>query len=494
VNQEPLHFGKVALRGSIVTGVSQVARIGVQFVSVAVLARLLAPQDFGLVAAVGPVVAFVGLFQNLGLQQAVVQRGGITEAQLNRMFWVMTAVGFSCTAIVLLLSPAIAWFYGDPRMRNIAILAGLPLFIGSMAGLPLSLLNRRLRFGQLAMLDAANAIVGLLVAAAAAWRGFGYWSLLIGSAAAAAVTLAGAWRCSRWTPGRPDFQLDRDILSFGANLTGFNLVNFFARNLDNILIGKYSGTVELGYYDRAYKLLLFPIQNIVTPLSRVMIPVLSRVQDDKQRFREIYLRTTWALAFVTAPGIAALVLTSDQVVDLLFGPRWHEVSPIFAWLGIAGLVQSASNTTGWIFICQGKTRTMFRWGIYSSATTIAAFFAGLPWGAAGVAAAYAISGYLLRVPVLAVAVHRAGPVSGYDFALVQLFYVASSTVAWMLLRFFPDVFLRFDDFADIVVAAALSYGLAALFTLAAPGPRRMAARIWASIAGMRRPDVSSVPL
>ncbi|MBN9075603.1 MAG: lipopolysaccharide biosynthesis protein [Rhizobiales bacterium 65-79] len=490
MNQEPLHFGRVALRGSLMTGVSQAVRIGVQFVSVAVLARLLAPQDFGLVAAVGPVVAFVGLFQNLGLQQAVVQRSGIDKDQLNRMFWVMTAVGLSCTVVVLLISPAIAWFYGDPRMRNIAILAGLPLLIGSMAGLPLSLLNRRLRFGQLAMLDAASAVLGFLLAAAAAWRGLGYWSLLIGSAASAAITLAGAWRCSRWTPGPPDFRIDRDILSFGANLTGFNLVNFFARNLDNILIGKYSGTVELGYYDRAYKLLLFPIQNIVTPLSRVMIPLLSRVQHDKQRFREIYLRTTWMLAFVTAPGIAALVLTSDQVVDLLFGPKWQAVSPIFAWLGIAGLVQSANNTTGWIFICQGKTGTMFRWGIYSSVTTIAAFLVGLPWGAAGVAAAYAISGYLLRTPVLAVAVHRVGPVSGYDFALVQFFYVGSSIAAWLLLHFFPGIFLRSSDFADIVVAALLCYGLAVLFTLAVPGPRRMALRIWGSIAGMRRPDAT----
>jgi PST family polysaccharide transporter len=484
VNQEPLHFGKVALRGSLVTGISQAVRIGVQFVSVAVLARLLAPQDFGLVAAVSPVIAFVGLFQNLGLQQAVVQRGAITEEQLNRMFWVMTAVGLFCTVVVLLLSPAIAWFYGDPRMRNIAILAGLPLLFGSMAGLPLSLLNRRLRFGQLAMLDAANALVGFVVAAAAAWRGFGYWSLLIGAAASAFLSLAGAWWCSRWTPGRPDFRVERDILSFGANLTGFNLVNFFARNLDNILIGKYSGTVELGYYDRAYKLLLFPIQNIVTPLSRVMIPLLSRVQNDKQRFREIYLHTTWVLAFVTVPGISALVLTSDQVVDLLFGPKWHEVAPIFAWLGIAGLVQSASSTTGWIFICQGRTRTMFRWGIYSSATTIAAFLVGLPWGAVGVAAAYAISGYVLRVPVLAVAVHRVGPVSGYDFALVQLFYVASSIVAWVLTRLFPEIFGQPNGLAAIALTVILCYGLAALFTLLVPAPRRAAARIWTSVAAM----------
>src|SRR6185436_7707957 len=125
----PLQFGKVALRGSIVTGISQVVKIGLQFLSVVVLARLLVPEDFGLVASVGPIVAFVALFQNLGLQQAVVQRAEMTDAALNRMFWIMAAVGLACTVTVVLVSPAVAWFYGDPRMRDITIAAGLPLLL-----------------------------------------------------------------------------------------------------------------------------------------------------------------------------------------------------------------------------------------------------------------------------------------------------------------------------------------------------------------------------
>ena len=341
----------------------------------------------------------------------------------------------------MLVSPAVAWFYGDPRMRDITIAAGLPLLLGSISGLPLSLLNRHLRFGRLAAIDVANALFGFLAAAVAAWCGLGYWSLLIGSAVSAAVSLAAAWWWSRWTPGRPDFAIDRDIMSFGANLTGFNLVNFFARNLDNILIGKYSGAVELGFYDRAYKLLLFPIQNIITPLSRVMIPLLSRIQDDKPRFRDLYLQTLWVLAFVTIPGVAALICTSEQVVAILFGAKWQAVTPIFVWLGLAGLVQSVSNTTGWVFICQGQTRTMFRWGVYGSATTIAAFIVGLPWGATGVAAAYAISGYVLRIPVLAVLMQRTGPVSAYDFLLPQILFVISSFVTWAIFKSLTDFFV-----------------------------------------------------
>lgn len=478
----PLQFGKVALRGSIVTGISQVVKIGLQFVSVVVLARLLVPEDFGLIASVGPIVAFVALFQNLGLQQAVVQRPEMSDAELNRMFWIMAAVGLACTVAVVLVSPAVAWFYGDPRMRDITIAAGLPLLLGSISGLPLSLLNRHLRFGRLAAIDVANALFGFLAAAVAAWCGLGYWSLLIGSAASAAVSLAAAWWWSRWTPGRPDFAIDRDIMSFGANLTGFNLGNFFARNLDNILIGRYSGAVELGFYDRAYKLLLFPIQNIITPLSRVMIPLLSRIQDDKPRFRDLYLQTLWVLAFVTIPGVAALICTSEQVVDILFGAKWQAVTPIFVWLGLAGLVQSVSNTTGWVFICQGETRTMFRWGVYASATTIAAFIVGLPWGATGVAAAYAISGYLLRIPVLAVLMQRTGPVSAYDFLLPQILFVISSFVMWAIFKSLTDFFVSPSDIVTVMMVTILSYALAGLLALALPQPRRIATTILGKLA------------
>ena len=203
----------------------------------------------------------------------------------------MAAVGLACTAIVLAVSPLVAWFYGDPRMRDITIAAGLPLLLGSMAGPAAQPAQPPPALRPAGDDRHRQCLFGFFAAATGACYGLGYWSLLLGSAVSAAVSLAVAWWWSRWMPGRPDFAIDRDIMSFGANLTGFNLVNFFARNLDNILIGKYSGAIELGYYDRAYKLLLFPIQNIIAPLSRVMIPLLSRVQDDKPRFRDLYLQT-----------------------------------------------------------------------------------------------------------------------------------------------------------------------------------------------------------
>jgi len=472
-NPPPPQFGRVALRGGLVTAGAQGFKMVIQFISVIILARLLVPEDFGLVASVGPIVAFVGLLQNLGLQQALVQRKDISDRQLNQVFWVSALVGLGSSVVVAALAPAIAAFYGDQRMLGITIASALPLLLGSIAAVPLALMNRHLQFGQLALNDVITAAAGLLAAAIAAWAGMGYWSLVLGPAVAAVVALAAAWQVVRWTPSRPDLKVDGDILSFGANLTGFNLVNFFSRNLDNILIGKYSGAIELGYYDRAYKLLLFPLQNITQPLTRVMVPLLSRIHEDKARFRDLYVRTNWLLAAVTMPGIAALTLTSEQVVALLFGPRWTAVAPIFAWLGIASLMQSVSSTTGWIFICQGKTKTMFHWGIYSSLTTVASFIVGLHWGAVGVAAAYAISGYVLRVPVLAVLVHRVGPVTAADFLIMQGLFIVSSLLAWLAYLGLPASLTGQSGLLAVALALCLNYGLALVLMLILPQSRKM---------------------
>ncbi|KAJ0340899.1 hypothetical protein COL154_014161, partial [Colletotrichum chrysophilum] len=238
MSETNINFGRVARRGGLVTGGAQASRIAVQFLSVVIMARLLTPEDFGLVASVTPIIAFVGLFQNLGLQQAVIQRRDITQRQLNQVFWLTVLVGAGSTLIVMALSPAVAAFYGDSRLVLVTIAAGLPLFLGSISALPLSLMNRNLQFVQLAMNDILIAVATFATAVVAAYSGLGYWSLLLASAVSALVSMVAAWNIVRWKPDRPEWRVDSDILSFGANLTGFNLVNFFARNLDNILIGR----------------------------------------------------------------------------------------------------------------------------------------------------------------------------------------------------------------------------------------------------------------
>ncbi|UUL82374.1 lipopolysaccharide biosynthesis protein [Sphingomonas qomolangmaensis] len=486
---KPLQLGRLALQGGLVTGLAQALKMALSLVSVVVLARLLAPQDFGLVASIAPIVAFIALFQDLGLQAAIIQRETITREHLNQTFWISPAIASVAALLIIAAAPLAALFYNDQRVTAIMVVAAVPIFIGSLATLPLSLLNRNMRFGNLALNDVLVAATGFGATVGAALLGSGYWSLVIGPIAAALTAVIAAWIASPWRPGRPTLKLDGDLWSFGANLTGFNIVNFLARNFDNVLIGRVSGMTQLGLYDRSYKLLLFPLQNISQPLSRVMIPILSRVQNDKARFRKIYLQTNMVLGFCLIPGIAAATLASDQLINLLFGPEWSAAAPIFAWLGIASLAQVVLVTNGWIFICQGKTRAMFRLGLWTSGVTVIAFLVGIQWGVVGLAAAYTISAYLFRIPALIAVLHRIGPVTASDMSGLLLVHLLPAALSAAIIWAANLEAWELSDVVSIGICVVLNYCLATLSVAIFPPARSAMVEVVGRLANLRRRQV-----
>jgi len=489
-----------AVRGGIVIGSAQLVRIGVQFLSVIVLSRLLLPEDFGLVASVTPLIGFVSMFQDLGYGQAIIQRRDITQEQTSSVFWTTAALGLSCALIAILASPAVAWFFHDRRLLPITIAASVPLLLGSLMSVPSGLLNRRLNFRGLAVSDALGAISGLACAIAAAYLGARYWSLMISSAVSSLVIVVGYWTCARWKPNRPKAQfVDKEIGRFGANLTGFTFVNYFARNLDNILIGHKAGSVSLGFYDRAYKLLYFPIQNINGPLYRVMTPLLSRVQDDRPRFREMFLRSTGQLTLFIVPAMAALVAVSHDFVIFVFGDRWAPVAPIFFYLGINGLLQPLGNATGWIFISQGRTDVMFRLGVFTSLITVASFFVGLHFGGAvGLAAAYAFVEYFVKSPIQYAVLHRLGPVTAWDLCWHQIPLLVAAGMTFAIVHYFLRGVLGMHGFAVIACALVISYVSAILITAIRPTgkavlneSRMLIGRLWNSATRFLRQQEAS---
>ena len=472
-HEVPKSLGGQAKRGGFAVGSAQLIRVGVQMLSVVVLSRMLKPEDFGLVAAVTPVISFLTMFQDLGYGQAIVQRSEISEEQISSIFWTTALLGVLCMVVTMLCSPGVAWFFHEPRLVWVTVGVSVPILLGSLMSVPSGLLNRRLQFKALAISDVLSSVAGLAAALIAASLGARYWALVISSFVSAAVMLVGYWKSSRWVPSRPRAKMvDKEIGRFGANLTGFSFVNYFSRNLDNILIGRVAGSIALGYYDRAYKLLYFPIANINGPLSRVMTPMLSRVQHDKRRFREMYLRSAGQLTLLIVPGMAALAATSNDVVTLLFGARWQPVAPIFFYLGVCGLLQPLNNSTGWIFISQGRTDVMFKVGVFSSIITVAAFVVGLHYGGAvGLAAAYAFSEYVFKTPVIYAALHRIKPVSAIDLVLTQLPLIISGGITLLLVKRVFQTTLGMHGLILILTAVAISYLLALAITAIRPGGR-----------------------
>ncbi|WP_232303432.1 MULTISPECIES: lipopolysaccharide biosynthesis protein [Paracoccus] len=424
------------------TGGAQAIKLGLQIISVIVLSRLLAPDDFGLVAMAGPVLAFMGLFQNLGLTQATVQRPRIGHEEVNFLFWINVGVSVAVAAAVVAIAPLAADFYNEPRVGPLIAAMALPVLLSGSGAQHGALLNRRMEFGRLAMIEVAVGLTTLGTAIVWASISPSYWALWGASVAGALVGIILVWVSSPWRPSRPGRAGNGwSMVGFGAELTGFNFANFFARNLDNILIGRYWGGVQLGLYERAYKLLLFPLTQITNPLSRVMVPTLSRMSGEPDRYRRAYLRVIRLVLLATLPGVAMSIAMADVLIPFLLGEQWAKSAIIFAALGFAGLVQPLNNPAGWLFVSQGRSREFLYWGLATAGFAVTAFSIGIGWGAVGVAFAYAISEYI-KTPILWWYVGRRGPIRVADILKATWPFLLGSHLVvlalWVLIPYFPE--------------------------------------------------------
>lgn len=456
--------------GAVATGLAQSVKVATQVISVIVLSRLLSPQDFGVVAMCAPVLVFIALFQDFGLTQATVQKSSISHDEVNYLFWINVTVSAALACVLAATAPLIAAFYGEPRVSPLVGAMALQILAYGLGAQHLALLNRRMAFGRLAIIEIAGAIAGLSVSVAWTLIDRSYWALYAGTLTGAALPALCYWMNSRWRPGFPR-KVDGvgELLHFGAGITGFNFANFFARNLDNILIGKYWGEAQLGLYDRAYKLLLFPLSQIANPLSRVMVPALSRLNGEPDRYRSAYLRVMRLMLLVALPGVATAVATSDILIPFFLGEQWRESSDIFRALGFAGLLQPLNNPAGWLFISQGRSGDFMRWGIVTAVTSTLAFVIGLPYGALGVAVAYAVSEYL-RTPFLWIYVGRKGPLRVGDMYRAATPFVLGAHLA-LAAVWFAKPSLPHQKILAIVAAAILSYLIAVVVALLFPSGR-----------------------
>ncbi|MDX3908900.1 MAG: lipopolysaccharide biosynthesis protein [Sphingobium sp.] len=429
-------LGNAAARGATLLGLSQAVKVVTMFASTVIVVRLLSPADYGVIAMVAPIASFILIFQSLGLGQAVVQRRDLTADQINAVFWFNIFASLAIALSFVALSPLVAMFYGDRRPGYVIAASGLTVVATGVSLLHVALLNRQMRFGALSAIDMTVAIVSFAATVLSALILRTYWALVIGPLVGAIAGSLLAWFMDPWRPSiRVRLQGARSLLRFGVDVTGFNLLNQLSRNIDNVLIAKVWGAVQLGLYDRSYRLMMFPLQTINQPLSRVMLPALSSVLTDPVRYRRMFLFAVRSLVFVTVPGALVAAACSEPLVVLLLGERWLGAAPIFFWLALAASVQSVSNATGWLFISSGQTRSMMNWGVASAIFAIGSIVIGLPWGATGVAAAYAAS-EVLRIPILYRWSTRNTSVNASDLYAVLLPSLAAgaagAAVVWVL--------------------------------------------------------------
>lgn len=395
-----------SIRSGAVVLIAQGATILIGFVSVAVLSRLLTPQDFGVVAIASAFVAFTTTLADHGLPQSIVQREDITDPQVSSLFWINCCGGL----LAAIIGVSIAWpvslaFQREELFPVISVLA-CTLIIKSVGAPQLALLRRQLRFPTHATIGVVANALGVIAAILAALAGWGYWALIAMTITMALGRTVGGWLFSAWRPSFPALASGiGPMVRFGVYLTGTSLVGAMARTMDRILVGYNFGNAAAGFYSNANRLILMPTSQINAPLTSVAIPVLSRLQTQHDRFREFYRRGVEAIVFSLCPFVLVAMISADHIVPLFLGEQWTDSVPIFRAMAPAALIACTNVATSWVYVPLGRTDRQFHWQVFRAIATVIAFFIGLQWGAVGVAASYSVMAIAIRFPAILYAIH-----------------------------------------------------------------------------------------
>ena len=424
------NLGQRTLRGGTIAITTQGIKFCITIVATSILARLLSPEDYGLIGMVGFVILFLSTYKDLGLAAATIQIPDLNSDQVSTLFWINVSVSVFIATLTVAISPLIASFYGDPRLTAIACVTAIGFLISGLAVQHDALLRRQMRYTAIATAGLVSMIVGYIVGIVMAWYGFGYWSLVGSQLALVFSSTVLTWFLCGWFPGWPKRNSGvGSMVKFGGNVTGFATINFFSRNLDNLLIGRFWGAHQLGVYSRAYQLMMLPIDQINEPITSVAVPTLSTLADSPERYRQAYLRIIEKVALITMPGVALMIVTADWIVQIVLGSQWTAAASILMCLGFTGMFQPIANTTGWLLLSQGRSGDMLRWGVISGPLIILSILVGLPWGAFGVALAYSAVRVFINDPLLYWFVGRQGPVRTRDFYVTMAPFAVSSLMA-----------------------------------------------------------------
>lgn len=378
----------------------------IQLGSTMLLARLLDPSDFGLVAMVMAVVGIADLVRDFGLTGAILQARELTQKQWSGLLWFSVLLGTGLMIVTAACAPLIAALYGEERLLVLTLAIAPTLLLNGIAMPMQAAVQRDLRFGTLALIDIVSMAVGVVLSLVAALLGWGVWSLVVLAGAGQVYRLVALWVAAKPRWGRP--RLSRDIRPFvttGGSIFGVQLLNYAARNLDNVVIGQQLGPAALGQYSRAYALFLLPQQQLTAPLGRVALPVLSRLQDDGDRYRRYVRAALTVIGYLSLPTYAIAAAVAVPLMLVLLGPGWDQAGHVFALLAIAGVAQAVGNVQGWLYISLGRAHRQLIYYLVTRPIVIAAFVIGVWWdGMNGLALLYGLVTVALLVPGYAVAI------------------------------------------------------------------------------------------
>jgi PST family polysaccharide transporter len=393
--------GSRSLRGGAVSVLARGVNALIQIGSVLFLARLLSPEDYGLVSMVAAVTGFAPVLVDLGTRDAVVQRSRVSRGEVSALFWITMAIGIGSGLLVAAAGPLIARFYGEPRLTMIALVSSLTFVASALACQHQALMRRAMLFQALGTIETVANVLSAIGAIALALAGSGYWALVLRPIATAFFLAAGVWFRCGWMPTRPTMTPGvREMIGFGLNSTGFTMTDFVGRSVDRIAIGYRSGAVSLGYYQNARFVYDNLLDVLVAATHGVAVASLSKLRQDPVELRRLWAKALSTLAFYAMPAFGVLAVVSEDLIVLLLGRKWENAGILLAILALRGIPNSVERTLGWLHVTAGRTDRWMKWGVLATGAHLVALFVGLPFGPMGVVVAYVVCMYILFVPAL----------------------------------------------------------------------------------------------
>jgi O-antigen/teichoic acid export membrane protein len=400
-------------RKSVRGGLAAVGSHGAKFIlrtgTMMVMARLLTPADFGLQGMVLAVTGVLGLFRDVGLSMATIQRDTITHEQTSTLFWINLAVGLLLALAAMAFGPILAVFYHEPKLVSISVVSGIAFLFNGLAAQHQALLQRSMRFVTIAKIDLIALFISSVCGIFLAALGCGYWSLIAIAVIAPIISAIGVWIAMPWIPTRPRRDCDiSSMLRFGGVITCNTLVVYLAYNMEKILLGRFWGADALGLYGRAYQLVNLPAEQLNNSLGSVAFPALSRIQGDVSRLCRSFLKGYAVLFSMTFPATLLCSIYAEELVYVVLGPKWLSTGPTVRLLTPTIVAFALINPFGWFLQATGRTGRSLAMAIVIAPVVITGIALGLSRGPNGVAIGYSGAMVALIVPLIIWAVHNTG--------------------------------------------------------------------------------------
>lgn len=399
----------MSLKREVISGTKWIAITNVfkqvlLIISLIVFARLLTPEDFGVFAILMIFIGFLNIFTDMGTSAAIIHIEKLSDTLLSSIFYFNILIGITLFLLLTFLAFPIAYIFETPALQELIPIISVNFIIMSFGVVQKALYEKELDFKKVTLIESFAILVSTIVGISFALYGYGVYSLVFQTVINSFLSVILMWMNSTWRP-KLYFSLQeiKSIWKYTSNLSYFNIVNYFARNSDNLLIGKFLGSAALGVYSLAYKIMLYPLQNISHILIRILFPSFSLIKNNNKKLKKAYLRVIFFIALISFPIMTGLMATADIIVDVIFGNRWQNLAIILIILAPIGIIQSIVTTIGSLYMAKGNTKQMFQIGIVNAAVTVISFIIGLPFGIEGVAFAYAIANLIMLYPNLLLA-------------------------------------------------------------------------------------------